>query len=51
MVYNNQKYTGVRDLVCWLDLYKELSLPIVLQFPSVHASPQFLLLVTTVTSH
>jgi hypothetical protein len=33
-------YKGVRGLVSWLDLWKKLSPPIILQFHSVHASPQ-----------
>jgi hypothetical protein len=32
---------GVRDLICWLDLLTKISLPIVLQFHSVHARLQF----------
>jgi hypothetical protein len=40
-------YTDVRDLVCWL---QKLSPPIVLQFLSVHAPPQYFTAYFLVTS-
>jgi hypothetical protein len=50
IIFHSFLYTGVRDLVCWLDLWKQLSPPTVLQFHSVQAPPYLFTAYFPVTS-